>query len=253
LIKQAALLLSAVTVLAGCATTVAGQPSLVGAPASSGHPVQQAIAGGHPPTARPTTLTALAAAAEASLKSARSFRYIGTGKDGRDSVAFDLHYGDNGSAGTVKVDGYTLRVREIGSTLYINGNERFWRHAAAAAGANSSDTLTVVQMYAGLWCQVPSSNKEFALMAGLADRRKFLSDSGDHGKLVSAGTKTINGVRAKGIVDTRDKSVLWVRAVGTPVPVEITQPGQGKGDISAVNVPFHVPSPPLNQVVTLPS
>jgi hypothetical protein len=129
-----------------------------------------------------------------------------------------------GAKGHLSVEGLGIEVVALEKAFYLNGSAAFYRHIGGAAAA---------QLLQGKWLKAPTTGGEFASLEQLTNLGKLLDTAlSSHGKLVSAGTTTINGQKAVGVTDTTKGGTLYVAATGTAYPLRITKSGSGAGRIT---------------------
>jgi hypothetical protein len=85
----------------------------------------------------------------------------------------------------------------------------------------------------GKWLKAPASSTSFASLASLTNLGKLIDTTlASHGKLASAGTKTVNGQKAVGVTDATRGGTLYVAATGTAYPLELVKSGASGGKIT---------------------
>jgi hypothetical protein len=175
----------------------------------------------------------------AAAKSAKTVRVVATGiPSGGSTIGFDFRLvAGKGGAGTMTLGKQRIDLVRIGRFAYFRAGASFWQQYAGQAGA---------QLFAGRWVKMPASTSGFASFVELTDISQFFTGIlSSHGKLELGGTKTINGVRALGLVDkSSGGGTLWIAAKGTPYPVELA-PASGPGLVAfeSWNKPATVSAP----------
>jgi len=138
------------------------------------------------------------------------------------SLNMELEAG-RGGKGTIALEGLSIRLIQIGGTVFINGSDAFYRHVAGAAAA---------QLLRGKWLKAPASAGNFSSLASLTNLDKLIGTTlASHGALTGAGTRTVNGQKAVGVTDKTKGGTLYVAATGAAYPLEIVKAGSSGGTI----------------------
>lgn len=162
-----------------------------------------------------------------------------------------------GCAGTVGVGSEgTIKIIEIGKTVYLNPDKRFW---TANSGSEASAVIALVD---GRYIQTSTTSKNAAGLADLCDVSQLLN--GGDGSKSSTGTSsppttvtkgpvtTISGTRVLELKDS-DGSTAYVTDTSKPEIVQVTAPkgsADGSGTVKVtVGAPVTLAAPPASQVI----
>jgi hypothetical protein len=161
------------------------------------------------------------AAAKSAADGAASVHIVGSIVNEGKPIGLDLELlSGKGASGHLTLEGSTLEIVEVEHAFYVRGSSAFYNRIAGPAAA---------QLLQGKWLKAPASSGDFASFAQLTDLRTLIGSAlASHGKLVSAGTTTINGQRAVGVRDTTQGGTLYVAANGPAYPLQVVKSG-GKG------------------------
>ncbi|MHB1809013.1 MAG: hypothetical protein ACYCU0_06925 [Solirubrobacteraceae bacterium] len=172
------------------------------------------------------TATAIVAAALKAAEGAKSVHVSGAGTAEGTQVRIDLRIdGEKGAVGTITKGNLGVRLIRVGSRAYINGGSAFYeRYGGAEAG----------KLFKGRWLETSATSGEGAALSSLTDLKSLLSGvRGGHSSSLSKGaTKTIDGVKAIAVTDTKKHGTLYVATSGKPYPVEIVKKGSEGGSFS---------------------
>ena len=155
----------------------------------------------------------MADAREAAL-AATAVHVFGTFTSGGKKMAVDFVLGNDGGKGSLKQGSARADVVRVGNTAYMRATLSFWRQYAGAG---------VAQLLQDKWLKGPATKQPFAAFAKFLSMRGLignaLKNSGNHGKLTNLGEKTYKGQTVVAVKDSKDGSILYVAATGTPFPV----------------------------------
>jgi hypothetical protein len=168
---------------------------------------------------------AIVAATTKAAESAKSVEVVGSVSQDGTTVGLDLKMvAAKGATGWVSEQGKRFNMVLDGDTLYINAGKAFWTTFANAAVAN---------VMAGKWLKAPTTGS-YASVAKLGDLKQFFNQVfGHHGSLVKTAAKTVSGVKAIGLKDTKKGGILYVATTGKPYPIELTgNAGTGGGKLT---------------------
>jgi hypothetical protein len=167
----------------------------------------------------------IVAAAKTAAVGAASVHIAGSIVNEGKPISLDMEIlAHKGGKGQITLEGFAIRLVQVGGAVYLNASSDFYKHVAGSAAA---------QLLQGKWLKASVSSASFASLASLTNISKLIDSTlGAHGKLASAGTKTINGQKAVGVSDTSRGGTLYVAATGTPYPLEIVKGGSGGGKIT---------------------
>jgi len=184
----------------------------------------------------------------------KTFHIVGSGDDGSgNSLAFDIHYGTNGSAGTIAVSGTTLKLLVVGTDSYLNATTAFWQAVLAGQSSASITAATV----ANKWVKVNAAGSNYKELFSLMDPKQFLTQAqNDTSTVTKVGNTTYKGQPAVEFKDSKDQSTIYIRRYGAPLPIAISSPpsssaGAGSFAFSDYGTPYTVASPPPGEVFDL--
>jgi hypothetical protein len=248
------LTLAAVLALtAGCTGTISGS----GTPDGS-IPAAATRTAARTPTAAPTpTATyngvasmsgdeALGTAYEA-LRHAPSVRLKGDLGAGADRWSLELRYRGKDSDGAFVVDGFTVRIRKVGKSVYRKASDEYWRSRLGPAAQ---------QLPPGKWIKVPVTDKSLKDLADLLQLDMMAETlMGLPGTLSTGVFRTVNGVEAVPVIsDGPEKETVFVALTGEPYPVRVsTGTGRGAVDFLDYGHPVAITAPPRAQVAEFPA
>lgn len=189
-----------------------------------------------------TSPTQLLAASVAAAKAASSVHLVASGLEtggAKLSVNLRLTAGKGGS-GRITIGSQAIDIVVLKPFVYFKASAGFWRKYAGSSAS------VAAQLLAGRWVKMSASNQGFGGFISLTNITAFVTElASSHGKLVSGGTKTIDGHAAVGIVDTSKSGggTLWVAANGS-LPLQLDESGgSGHVDFESWNAPVHVTAP----------
>jgi hypothetical protein len=250
--------IAGVLLLGGCSSTVSGVGTHGSGspPASSpGFPSSSAATTGENAALSPAELVR---ATKAAFTSATAFHMKGEGSDGTQSIAFDIHYGENSSDGSMSIGGLTVQLRYVRPELFMKAGEEFWKSVGGLGTSPSQKDQAALALLTDKWVRLPKGTAGLRQLGEFAIREKFLAQAAkdDETTTYSKGpSKTIHGSPAVSFVSD-DGTVVYVPASGTPYPIRIedtdSTDGGGTFDLTDWNAPFSAPSPPADQIVDLP-
>lgn len=93
---------------------------------------------------------------------------VGSGTDGGKTVAFDVHYGSNGSDGSITMSGTKIRLVFLTSNVYFKAPDSFLRKQAGASGAG-------LRAISGKWIEASRTSATGKGFAQLADRTTLIN------------------------------------------------------------------------------
>ncbi len=184
----------------------------------------------------------------AAAKQATSFRLVGSGTDSGKPLQFDIHFGSNGSDGSVTMSGSKIALKVVGRFVYFQAPEAFYR----AQGGGEASTALV-----GKWVKVAKDSQQGAGFSQLSDSQALIkSFSGSLTDSDAAGLKRLGSGTVDGVASTRygdDGGSIDIAASGKPYPLKLVSKDKGDGGMltfSQWDVPFAVTLPPAAQTVT---
>jgi hypothetical protein len=238
-------------VTAGCTRTISG----------SGTPDASKFAGAAAPAPRTATPTptathngvagmsgdeALGTAYDA-LRRAPSLRLKGyLGAPGPERWTLELRYRGTDSDGAFVVDGFTVRIRKIGRSVYRMATPEYWRSRLGPASR---------RLPPGKWIKVPVTDKSLENIADLL-QTDMMADAflGVRGTLSTGVFRTVNGVETVPVTsDGPEKETVFVALTGEPYPVRIaTGIDRGAVDFLDYGDPVRIAAPPRARVAEFP-
>ncbi len=202
-----------------------------------------AAAQSHHPTATAPTSNGLAsksarvilAATAKALRSASSVHIKGTMKDDGDVVGIDMWITQRGCRGALRgpIAGKTVSMGLIAvdGTLYLRGRQLWLATAGTAAAQRIGDR----------WAAVPKSGAPAQFMSLRSFTRDLIKDGS---KIVKGKPATVAGRPVITLIDTRDRSVLYVSATGKPYPLRIAEAGgKQRVNLGGYNAPVTITKP----------
>jgi hypothetical protein len=140
--------------------------------------------------------------------------------DGGHPLSLDLVLAKGKAKGSMSESGLGFRIVRVGNAVYIKGTDAFLKQFAGGAAA---------QLLHDKWLKGSVASGRLASLAPLTDIKKLFNGAfGTHGKLANDGETDFQGQKVVAIKDTKDGSVVYVAATGTPYPLGAMQ-GGGSG------------------------
>jgi hypothetical protein len=211
--------------LAGCGGNSDGNGSPGGT--SGGTPASSAPADNGVAALEPKAIVDKAIAA---LEAAKSFSLKGDITTDGQKLGLDVKVSGDDLVGSITIDGAKVEILRVAGQAYIRPDEKFWtQNAGAAAGG------TMAQLMGDRWAKLSSKDTDFKEFFQITEPAQLLKPDGT---VTKGGTKTINGVKAIGVVQPgKDGGTLYVATTGEPYPLALEgQPGEGQltfGDFGA--------------------
>jgi hypothetical protein len=188
---------AAAALLAGCATN-----NNTTAPAATTPPAGNGIAA--------LSADEILAKAKTALAAAKSYHVKGQATSDGSLFKADIAFAGKDFGGTVQIQNIPLEIISVTDGLYLKAADSFW--ASVLPPAQQA-------LAAGFKDKYVKVNPSVPAFAGLKDS----FDGGDmltpEGTVSKGDTKTINGVPAIGLVDSKTKSVLYIATEGEPFPL----------------------------------
>jgi hypothetical protein len=157
----------------------------------------------------------------------------GTFEDAGNTFKLDLVLGRDSAKGSMAQDNLRADVARVGNTAYMRASPAFWTKYAGKAAA---------QLLRDRWLQGSATKQPFIAFAKFMSVSGLISDAlKQHGKLTNLGAKTYKGQKVVAIKDSKDGSILYVAATGTPFLVAAT--GAGSLSFSDWNKQVSVSAP----------
>jgi hypothetical protein len=181
--------------------------------------------------------------AMAALGAAKSFSLKGEVTD-QQKIGIDIKVAGDDVTGSMTLDGAKVELLRVAGQAYVRPDEQFWTRNAGDGGA------TMAQLMGDRWAKLSSKDSSFNEFFQLTDPGELLKPDGT---VTKGGTKTINGVKAVGVVETgSDAGTLWVATTGEPYPLALEGPsGQGQLAFADFGATFDIKAPAAQDVVDL--
>jgi hypothetical protein len=183
----------------------------------------------------------IVSAATNAVSSVTSVHVAGTVLSGGQHVTLDLNLvNGKGGKGSMAQNGLGFQIVAVGSEVYINGSQSFWKTFGGSAAA---------QLLSGKWLKAPATG-QLSSLATLTNVQKLFNQLlSSHGKLAKGKTTTIHGQPAIAVTDTTNGGTLYVATTGKPYPLEISKTGAQGGQITFdhFNQPVTL-TPPANAI-----
>lgn len=180
-------------------------------------------------------------AATNAVQSVNSVHVSGAVISSGQHVALDLNLvNGKGGKGSMSQNGLGFQIVAIGSEVYINGSQSFWKTFGGSAAA---------QLLSGKWLKAPATG-QLSSLATLTNVQKLFNQLlSSHGTLAKGKTTTIRGQQAIGVTDTTNGGTLYVATTGKAYPLQITKTGSSGGQITfdRFNQPVTL-TPPANAI-----
>jgi hypothetical protein len=137
------------------------------------------------------------------------------------ALTLDIHIvKGKGGAGEMSEQGLKFQLVRVGGKAYIKGSDAFYKKFAGAA---------VASLLHDKWLAGSATTGSLAALTSLTDISKLFNGAlGAHGALKNEGETTYKGQKAVAIKDTTKGGTLYVAATGTPYPIAIVAPNNGK-------------------------
>jgi hypothetical protein len=206
------------------------------------------------PTAGPTTPASngvadlkadeIVAKAQTALKNAKSFHVKGAQTKDGSPLKVDFVFSGESASGTIESAGITIGMISVGGTdVYLKAPDALWAGVAQIVDPAQLAALK------NKWIKVDVTKPAFASFKDLLNREQLVKPQGTASK---GETKTINGIPAIGVIDSKDKSVLYIATQGEPYPLT----GEGPGPTDSIaftefNTAGEVKAPAAAEVVDL--
>jgi len=125
-----------------------------------------------------------------------------------------------GGTGEMSEQGLKFQLIRVGDKAYIKGSDAFYKKFAGAG---------VAALLHDKWLAGSATSGNLASLTSLTDIAKLFNGAlGSHGTLENKGETTYKGQKVVAIEDTVKGGTLYVAATGTPYPVAIVSPNNGK-------------------------
>jgi hypothetical protein len=181
--------------------------------------------------------------ATAALTAAKSYHVKGDITQEGQTSKLDFKVAGKNLSGTVETKGLNIEIIKVGNDLYLKAPDAFWT-SLLPPGKESS-----LALLRGKYVKADATSGAFATLGNAFTADEILKPEGT----VSKGeTKTFDGVPAIGLIDSKDKSVLYVATRGEPLPLAIESPdNKGVTTFTEYNQPVDIKAPPAAEVFDL--
>ena len=161
------------------------------------------------------------AAAKTAATQASAVHIAGSIQEGTTPLTLDLHLvAAKGGKGHMSESGVGFDIVRVGDKAYIRGSEAFYKQFGGASAA---------QLLKGKWLVGSATTGKFSALTPLTDLHAFFTGAlGRHDKLTKGAETTVNGQKVVALKDGANGGTLYVATTGTPYPVELVSPGNGK-------------------------
>jgi hypothetical protein len=197
-----------------CAIALAGVLGGCGGSSSSGNGIESKPA------------AAIVSSALKAAESAKTVHVSGAGTAEGSQLRIDLRIdGEKGATGTITKGNLSVRLIRLGSRAYINGGASFYERYGGAEAA---------KLLKGRWLETSATSGEGAALSDLTNLKSLLAGirGGHSASLQKGATKTIDGVKAIAVTDTKKHGTLYVATTGKPYPLELIKTGSEGGSFS---------------------
>ena len=190
----------------------------------------------------------VATKAEADLEAEPNVTMSGTVTEAGARYILDLGlrpgHGCTGTIGTSKGD---IKLTVIGTTVYFNPDDKFWK---ANAGSAASSVIAIVS---GRYIKTSTANKSMGSLSALCDLSKSIGSAPASGELSKGAVTSRDGVRVLTLDDSSDGSTADVTDTSKPEIVAVSGlPGSsdGSGTLTfSTATPVKLVAPPASQVI----
>jgi hypothetical protein len=161
------------------------------------------------------------AAAKSAATTASAVHIAGSIQEGATPLTLDLHLvAAKGGSGHMSENGVGFDIVRVGNKAYIRGSEAFYKQFGGASAA---------QLLKGKWLVGSATSGRFSALTPLTDLQAFFTGAlAGHHTLTKGAETTANGQKVIALKDGANGGTLYVATTGTPYPVELVSPGNGK-------------------------
>lgn len=171
-----------------------------------------------------------------------------------DSLTLDIAVdSEKNCEGTISQQGATAQVRHKSATLYLKGDEKYWRSSLKQQG----DADKIVPKVAGKWVKMPAGDDQ---LTGLCDKQGLLAaldeDKSERKGMSKDGSASVDGTSAVKLTKKSDGKTLtmYVASEGKPYILKVTTTGGSAPEsttFSDYNKPVKPEQPPTGDTVDL--
>ncbi|MEV6399401.1 hypothetical protein AB0M39_32215 [Streptomyces sp. NPDC051907] len=193
-------------------------------------------------------------------KSAQSIRMVGNIKSDGEQMSVDFAVDDKGECtGKMGVQGGNAELRKVSKTMYMKGDDKFWRASMSEEGAPDAEADGVVEIMKGRWIKMPpGSDKD---MDGVCDLESMLSDmdkdKSERKGMTKGPDAEVNGQSAATLVKKKangETATMYVAKEGEPYLLKLVKDGgeePGTMVLTDYNKPVKAVAPPPSEIVDL--
>jgi hypothetical protein len=179
--------------------------------------------------------------AKAALTAAKSYHVKGDITQEGQTAKLDFKVAGKDLSGTIEMKGPSIEIIKVGDDLYLKAPDAFW--ATLLQGKESS-----LALLKGKYVKTGATSGAFATLGNAATAEQLLKHEGT---LSKGQTKAFDSIPAIGLVDSKDKSVLYVATQGEPLPVAIESPDGKVLTFTEYNQTVEITAPPAAEVFDL--
>ncbi|MCX4918698.1 hypothetical protein [Streptomyces sp. NBC_00687] len=171
-----------------------------------------------------------------------------------DSLTLDIAVdSEKNCEGTISQQGATAQVRHKSATLYLKGDEKYWRSSLKQQG----DADKIVPKVAGKWVKMPAGDDQ---LTGLCDKQGLLAaldeDKSERKGMSKDGSASVDGTSAVKLTKKSGGKTLtmYVASEGKPYILKVTTTGGSAPEsttFSDYNKPVKPEQPPTGDTVDL--
>ena len=181
--------------------------------------------------------------AKAALIAAKSFRVKGDMAEEGQTVAVDFKVSGSDLSGTIEMNGAGIEIIKVGNDLYVKAPDAFWANLTSSGNAGALAALK------GKYAKADMTFAAFATISNGFTPDGLLKAEGTTSK---GETKTVSGTPAIGVVDSKDKSVVYVATQGQPLPVAFdSADGKSEALVTEAGQPMEIKAPPATEVIDI--
>jgi hypothetical protein len=186
--------------------------------------------------------------ATTALRDAGSVQVTGSINDDGSKLDLDLGLSRTGAAGTLEIDGNKVELVVTDDTVYMQGDEDFYRSIGGASAA---------KLLGDRWLSVGVDSAEGKKFSAFGDFDGFVDSVLDPGEVAKGETGDVEGTPAIALddadSDAEEPGQLWVATEGEPYPLQVNKKGS---DTEKITFTRHgeavdVTPPPADDILDL--
>ncbi|MFD6418267.1 hypothetical protein [Streptomyces sp. NPDC060194] len=197
--------------------------------------------------------------AEKATKAADSLKVKGTTTEDGEKTDLTFAVSKAGDCeGTIGSKGAQGSVVSVDGSMYIKGDEAFWKAENEQQGGDAAESDAMIEMLKGRWMKVPNEQGSKEGMAGACDLDDILKDTdkGGSGKITRGEDTEVDGEPVATLVkkDGEETSTAYVAKEGKPYLLKVVVKGgdePGEMTLSDYDKPLEVKAPPADETVDL--